>query len=90
MEDKIEFESSQELYERVLPALNSKVLELRRVGYNHVNEIDIWNYLKEKTWKNRVNLELHEIISDILNLNNYEINEHVMSDLVKIKNGGLK
>ena len=66
MEDKIEFKSLKELYERVKPALYSKVKELRRLGLKYVTETDIWNYLVENVWKTKENLELHELINDIL------------------------
>ena len=78
MEENIEFNSSRELYERVLPALYSKVKEIKKTGFKYVNEKDIWNYLIEKNWKNKINLELHEVINDILYADNYDINEYVM------------
>ena len=85
MEENIEFNSSRELYERVLPALYSKVKEIKKTGFKYVNEKDIWNYLIEKNWKNKINLELHEVINDILYADNYDINEYVMKKLNKFK-----
>ena len=41
----IEFSSKEELYQRVKPALKAKTMELKRVGYSYIREIDIWNYL---------------------------------------------
>ena len=79
MEDKIEFKSLKELYERVKPALYSKLKELRRLGLKMVSETDIWNYLVENVWKSKENLELHELINDILYANNYDLNEYEMS-----------
>lgn len=79
MEDKIEFKSLKELYERVKPALYSKVKELRRLGLKYVTETDVWNYLVENVWKTKENLELHELINDILYANNYDLNEYAMS-----------
>jgi len=43
----IEFNSAGELYERLKPALKSKVSELRKFGYDYLKSEDIWNYLKE-------------------------------------------
>lgn len=80
-----EFKSLEELYNRVKPALYSKLKEVRRLGFNMINEVDIWNYNVENNWKKRENLLLHEIISDILNSNNYDINEYVMKRLNKYK-----
>lgn len=78
MEEKIEFKSLKELYERVKPALYSKLKEVRRLGLKYVNETDIWNYLVENVWKTKQNLELHELINDILYANNYDLNEYAM------------
>ena len=83
MDDKIEFKSLKELYERVKPALYSKEKEVKRLGLKYVSEKDIWNYLVENVWKTKENLELHELISDILYANNYDLNEYAMR---KVKN----
>ena len=85
MDEKIEFKSLKELYRRVLPALYSKSKELHALGFVYVNEKDIWNYLVDKSWKDRKDLELHEIISDIIHLDNYEISRHVMDKLNNLK-----
>ena len=61
-----EFKSLEELYNRVKPALYSKLKEVRRLGFSMINEVDIWNYNVENNWKKRENLLLHEIISEIL------------------------
>ena len=86
MEENIEFKSVKELYNRVLPALYSKVKELRRMHLNYATEKDIWNYLVENSWKKKKGLELHELISDIINADNYLINDYVMNKLNKYKN----
>ena len=80
-----EFKTLQELYDRVKPALYSKLKELKALGFDMVSEVDIWNYLVEHNWTNRVNLELHEIISEILYANNNDINDYVMAKISKYK-----
>ena len=85
MEDKIEFRDLKELYNRSKPALYSKLKEIRRLNFNFVTMRDIWNYLVDNVWNNKVNLELHELISDILNADNYKINDFVMQKLDKLK-----
>jgi len=81
-----EFKSLDELYSRVKPALYSKLKEIHKLGFTVVSEIDIWNYLIiNSDWKNRINLELHEIISDILYADNYRIYEYVMNNVKKDK-----
>lgn len=86
MNDTVEFKSLRELYERVTPALYSKVKELKNLGFKYITEKDIWNYLVEKSWKNKVNLELHELISDIINCDNLLLNDYVMNKLNSYKN----
>ena len=85
MEDKIEFNSLKELYERVKPALYSKQKETRRLGLKYVTEKDVWNYLVENVWKSKENLELHELINDILYANNYDLNEYAMRKVKDFK-----
>ena len=77
MNGEIQFRTVEELYNRVLPALYSKVKEVRRAGLELVNEKDIWNFLVETEWKKRNNLELHELISDILNVENYKLKDYI-------------
>ena len=67
--DKMEatFQSEQELYEHVMPALHAKRMDLKRHQLPYIKEEDIWNYLKEKEWVQKKNLELYHIVSDIMN-----------------------
>ncbi len=85
MDNPIEFKSAKELYDRVLPALYSKVKELRNLGFKYVTEKDIWNYLVNSTWKTKRNLQLHDLISDILYADNIKINDYVMDKMKKLK-----
>ena len=62
-----EFKSIEELFDRVRPALNTKVFEGKEFGFQ-VKEIDIWNYLVDSKWKKSNNLMLSDIVDDILNL----------------------
>ena len=79
----IEFNSVKELYERLVPALNAKVIELKRNDLNYIKKEDIWNYLKDKKWSKANNLLLHEMVDDILNLDNFEIDEYVKEEIRK-------
>lgn len=64
----IEFRNVEELYNRIKPALYSKVKELNRMGINYVKEVDIWNYLSEHSWKESENLCLSSMVSNIMDL----------------------
>ncbi|MGM9875012.1 MAG: post-transcriptional regulator [Bacilli bacterium] len=85
MDNPIEFKSAKELYDRVLPALYSKVKEVRNLGFKYITEKDIWNYLVNNTWKTKKNLQLHDLISDILYADNYKLNDYVMDKMKKLK-----
>ena len=60
-----EFSSKEELYQRVSPALRAKVMELKRLGYPYIKEVDIWNYLIETKWCKGHDLMLSDIVNDI-------------------------
>lgn len=85
MDNPIEFKSVKELYDRVLPALYSKVKELRNLGFKYITEKDVWNYLVNSTWKAKRDLQLHDLISDILYADNYKLNDYVMEKMKKLK-----
>ena len=66
MEDymDIEFNSLEELYERLTPALKAKVSELKRYDLDYIKEEDIWNYLKDTKWVKANNLLLYQMVDD--------------------------
>lgn len=73
----INFNSSEELFKRVKPAIHAKIEELKRLNFKNVKDIDIWNYLIEEKWKNGNNLALSDIVNDIINLDNKRFNEYL-------------
>lgn len=81
----IEFNSIEELYKRIRPALTSKVREFRRNGIVFIKEEDVWNYLIEFKWKTGKGLELYNIVDDILNIDNSEVEKYVISKMKDFK-----
>ena len=79
----IEFNSVKELYERLKPALTTKVTELKRNDLDYIKIEDIWNYLKDSKWSKANNLLLYHMVDDILNLDNNEIDEYVKGEIRK-------
>lgn len=77
----MEFSSIKELYERLLPALSAKVLELKRNNIDYIRKEDIWNYLKTKKWKGANNLLLHEMVDDILNIDSCILEDYVKRNI---------
>lgn len=68
--DDIKFNSQEELYIRIAPALKSKKKMLKLNGFTDVKETDIWDYLRFNKWNNDNGLELCDMVSDILNTDN--------------------
>ena len=81
----IEFNNVKELYDRLKPALNSKVNELKRFDIEYIKIDDIWNYLRDKKWKISKNLLLCDMVSDILSLDNMTIENYVKEEIKKKK-----
>jgi hypothetical protein len=55
--------------EVVGPALESKMSEFQILGYQKVNEQEIWNYLTNKKWKKcKEDIHLYEIVEDIFSV----------------------
>ena len=79
MED-IKFSSLNELYNRLVPAMETKVRELKLNGINFITVDDIWNYLKNNNWIRREHLTLGEMVDDIINVSDKDLMDY------KIKN----
>ncbi len=78
---ELEFRSEQELYDRLKPALEAKLTELKNNSYGYLKIEDIWNYLKETKWRDSSNLVLSEMVSDILNSDNELIDDYFKEKL---------
>jgi hypothetical protein len=72
-----------ELYKRLTPALKMKSDEVNKLCKSRLNNIDIWNYLIDNKWKNKKDLRLYELVSDILDSDNIEIIEYTRKMDVK-------
>jgi len=77
----MEFNSLEELYERIKPALRCKQSEMRRHGLNYIKMEDIWNYLKEVKWKNARDLDLNDMVGDVLNTDEVLIDDYLKRKL---------
>ena len=60
-----EFKNLDELYQRVLPALKTKVSELNASNHD-ISVEEIWKHLAESKWKESKNLTLFDIVDDII------------------------
>lgn len=84
--EKIEFKTAQDLYNRVRPALLTKIHEMNTLGFRDIKEKDLWLYLVNNCWRSKKNLQLYEITNDILNENNNKIYEYVMKNKIEENN----
>lgn len=70
--EEIKFNSLNELFNRLYPAFNTKVKELKSDGVN-VSEVELWNYLKNNIWQNSTTLTLYDMVSDIFSITKEKI-----------------
>ena len=70
--EEFKFKSLNELFNRLYPAFNAKVNELKNENIL-VTEIIIWNYLKENIWIDSTSLTLYDMVDDIFSLDKEKI-----------------
>ncbi len=78
---EVEFQSLEELYQRIRPALHTKKVEMHRAGYIYIKEEDIWNYLKEVKWLHSKDLSLYQMVSDVFNSEDVKIDSYLKEKL---------
>jgi hypothetical protein len=62
-------EEARQLRTKMQPAIKSKLEEFQLMGYGHIQENQIWEYLENKKWKKEGQGKmLHQVINDILTL----------------------
>lgn len=74
--EEIVFESQEQLYKRIMPALRSKKKMIHKEGYKSIMEADIWDYMRLNKWSKSIGLELCDMVDDILNTPNIKIMEY--------------
>jgi hypothetical protein len=72
----LEVNNIKELYELLIPALETKEIQLRRNDFLGISKKDIWDYLTNTSWKNSSDLRLHQMVSDILEADNEAISRY--------------
>ena len=88
--DEIKFSSLQDLYNRLKPALRSKLKELHKLDKIYIKENDIFEYLSETKWQNSTNLTLDVMVDNILYLDNDLLDEYVQKKIIKENYNNLK
>ena len=85
MDKDLEFTSAVDLYNRVKPALKTKLKELKRKELDYIRMEDIWNYLIKNKWMSANGLDLCDVVNDILNVDNNKIDEYVKAEHKRIE-----
>ena len=83
----IKFNSLEELYNRLIPAMETKVNELKHNGIRYINIDDVWNYLKKNKWNKSKNLSLSDCVDDILNTSDEEYKKYIKDKMKNILGG---
>ena len=87
--DNIKFNSLTDLYNRLIPAMETKVSELKRNGIKYISIDDIWDYLKINKWSKSKDLTLSKCVDDILNTSDLEYKKYIKDKMSNIL-GGVK
>ena len=53
------------------------------MGISHITKKDIWMYLVENEWKNKKELELFDIVSDILFVSKDKLDDYVSKKIIE-------
>ena len=85
--NNLKFNSLNELYNRLIPAMETKVRELKMNGVNYITIDDIWNYLKKYKWSKSKDLTLSECVDDIINTSNNKYKKYMKDKMTNILGG---
>ena len=61
-------------------AFKATIDALKKLGFDYIDEFDIWKYLGMKKWKSASDLLLYQMVDDIINVDNF-----VLADYYKNK-----
>ncbi len=75
--EEFKFNTLDELYKKLYPALVTKTNDLKRNGFSYIKEEDIWNYLRHNYWNKNKKITLFDLVNDILSTPDYLLDEYV-------------
>lgn len=71
----MEFNSKEELYQKLLPVFAVKKRLLSITTYARLDIKDIWSYLSINVWRHTKNLTIEKIVNDIIIFDPSKINK---------------
>ena len=81
--NEIKFNSLEDLYNRLKPALRSKIKELHSLDKIYIKENDVFFFFFDTKWENSTNLTLDQMVDDILYVDNNKIDEYVQKKIIR-------
>ena len=83
MADEFKFQSITDLYNHLLPAIKTKLDDLKKIKILDVSESDIWEYCLKNIWSHKTDLNIYEIVNDILFLDVIKLNNYLKGRTAK-------
>lgn len=68
------------------PVIDSKLEEFRILGYEDVKEEQLWNFLESRVWKQKNDLPIHQLVSDIFAVKINDFMNHTTVESYKVRN----
>lgn len=87
--ESMKFNSLEELYKKLVPAMDTKVNELKLNGISYISIDDIWNYNKKNNWTKSKDLTLSQCVDDILNTSDEKYKKYAKEKMID-KLGGVR
>jgi len=85
--ESIKFSSLTELKKRLIPAMETKVNELKINNVSYISVEDIWDYLRFNKWNKSKDLTLSKCVDDILNTPDSEYKKYMQDKMRNILGG---
>lgn len=85
--ESIKFSSLNELKKRLIPAMETKVNELKLNNISYISVEDIWDYLRFNKWNKSKDLTLSKCVDDILNTSDSEYKKYIQNKMKNILGG---
>ena len=86
--ESMKFSSLEELYKKLIPAMDTKVSELKLNGISYISIDDIWEYNKKNNWIKSKDLTLSQCVDDILNTSDDKYKKYAREKMID-KLGGV-
>ncbi len=76
------FNSQEELFNHIKPALIAKKTELKRLGFQNVDIQDIWIFLIKTKWASANDLMVVDMVNDIMKLDVNDFGHYIKEEKI--------